>query len=328
METPIVSSGAAPETLTAAVEVTTDTRSMIVAGQAAADVARSFEIDSPDMAAIVSQRRNDNKAAIKQLETMMGELTEPARKIIETARSWFQPAIQARKEADAVYSGLLVEWNQREQRRIADENRARKEAADKARREAEEKAAAERARAEQVAREEREKQEAAERDRRQAEEAARKAREEAIEAERQGKAEEAAQALARAQEEARKAAEAAAERAAAETRARTVVQAAEQTALVATMTVEAIQDAPVTVAKVAGTGFREKWVPELQPGVTADEAKRLIAEACTANPSLLGLLKVDETALRKLAEALHEAMAVPGYYAKKTEIAVAARSRS
>lgn len=174
---------------TLTIEVKPDQTQLIRAGEAAMDVACAYEIDSPEAAALVSQARNENKAQIQVLKDLRKKITEPAEQIIATAREWFSPAIQRREEADAHYGKLLVEYRDREARRIQEENRKREEEVRRLRAEAEEKAAADRARAEQRAQEERARQETAEKQRKEAEERARQEEQARLEAERKAEAE-------------------------------------------------------------------------------------------------------------------------------------------
>jgi len=357
------------EILTTTIEVKPDQTQLIRAGESALDVAYAYEIDSSEAAALVSHARNENKAQIEVLKSLRKKITEPAEQIIATAREWFSPAIQRREEADAHYSKLLVEYRDREARRIQEENRQREAEARRLRLEAAEKAASERARAEQQAKEERARQEAAEKKRKEAEERARQEEQARIDAERradqerlateaalraaadakaQGDVARAAQAEAeaeaakarenaaraaqeRAEAEAKaaadRAAQAAAEAAASGQRAEQVVANAEQAAMMAQMTVAATPVVLVQEEKIAGTNFRKKWQPQLAQGFTPESAKAAIVKAAAENPSLLGLLDVNEKALGKMAEALQSAMVVPGYQAIQASIAVKARSK-
>ena len=79
------------------------------------------------------------------------------------------------------------------------------------------------------------------------------------------------------------------------------------------------------VAKIAGTSVRENWIPVLNQGETEASAIELIIKASATDPQLCGLLKLDQSALNRLAKALKTAMRVPGYTAKDAPTLAGAR---
>lgn len=259
----------------------------ITQSEGALTLAQAFVIDSAEMAQLAADERRDLARRIDALKEARKKFLAPAQEIIENAKALFNPGIAALEGAREFIGNNLLEWDRQEKARIAAENAEREAQARKARQEAEAKAAAERARADEIAAAERRKAAEAE--------------------ERRKKAE--------AEGNTRAAAAAAAEIAKANEHAQAVQ---ENAAVAATeMLVSAVAAAPPAVAavKVAGSSVRENWVAELKPLVTEDHAKALIVSGCVSNPQLLGLLKLDTSAINKMAKALKKAMDVPGYVA-------------
>lgn len=289
-----------PEKLEVSVAVTPEIRKELGAGGALA-VAQAYEIDCPEVAQALADERKAWAKRIDRLEAMKKDLLAPLKTALADMQGrlskWFDPAMADLVAARELGEQKLLAWQQKEQARVAAENAAREAEARRVRQEAEAKAAAERARAEEQARE-----------------ANRKAAE-AAEAQRKALAEGNARAAAAAAAEAAKQAE----------KAQAALENGEAKAQEAQMQAAAqVSAAPVaTVAKIAGQSTKETWGAELQPGVTADQAKRLICEAIVAGRSdLLALIEVDTAprgALNKLAAALKGAMNVPGYIARASQ---------
>lgn len=248
---------------------------------------QKYEIADADTANAVAGEMNGYKRAIVKLEDLRKGFLRPAQEIIDNAKALFNPAIDGFKAAEDHCKKLLAGWNDKEQKRVALENLQREEAARKLRQEAEAKAAAELARA--------------------SEEAKEKERL-AAEAEAKGNAARAAKL--------REQASAAQENGAARAQEAHLQAAAATTAM------------PVAQAsKTAGISMRDKWVAELAPGVVdLAQAKAMIVEAIgKGRTDLLGVLDLNESAIRKMAEGLMKAMSVPGFVAVNRPIVAGSR---
>jgi len=273
--------------LSVTLAMTPEIQARLREGEGALSSVKGYEIADHDTANAVAEEMNGYKRAIVKLEDLRKGFLRPAQEIIENAKSLFNPAIEGFKGAEAHCKLLLAGWSDKEQKRIALENAKREEAARKLRQEAEQKAAAELARANKEAEEKRRL---------------------ALEEEAKGNAARAA----KLREQARGAEENGAAKA---------QDAHLQAAAAATAMPVAEQQ------KVSGTSMRDKWVPELAPGV-ADlaHAKAMIVEVIgKGRVDLLGYLDVNETAVRKAAEGLHEAMSVPGFVAVNRPIVAGSR---
>lgn len=265
----------------------------------ALDVARAFVIDGKDMADAANDELKSIKGRIAQVKKWREGFIEPAQKIMENARSLFNPAIQSLEAGEKFLKDALLTYTT-EQQRLADE--ARRKAEEEARRlrqEAEAKAAAERARAEEQAREQR----------RIAQEAE----------ERRKKAE--------AEGNARAAAAAAADAAKATEKAAAVVENAESKAQEAILTAAAAPVAPVVEApKLAGFSSRDNWLAELKPGITEEQAVLEIAmEIAAGRRDLAAGLRLDMPTWNRLAKALKGAFNVPCLVAKNNPVAASRR---
>ena len=260
----------------------------------ATTLAEAFEIDSPEMAQLAASYRTQWAAQIDIVKAARDEFNNPLKKFMkEYDAKWFAPPLADYETGRALLGAKVQAWMIAERERVAREKAFAEECARKTRQEAEREAAAVRARADEAA--------AAERRR-------------AAEAEQR-----------------RLEAVAAGDKKAAEKAAADVAKAAERAAAVqenaaakaAQVMVEAAASAPQPVAeaaKIAGTAMRENWVAKLKPGVTEEQALAQIVAAAAGNPQLLGLLKLDMSALNKLAKALKKAMDVPGYVAEDEPI--------
>lgn len=265
--------------------------------------ANAWEIDSADMAQLAAAQRTTWAKRIDQIKAMRKDFVEPAQAILERAKKWFTPPIEDLEGGREILGRKLLAWDEKEKARIAAERAAREAEERRIRQEAEAKAAAERARAEETARIEREKAAKAEAERkRQAEEAERLRRE--------GDAKAAAEAD-------RKAKAAAAEAAKAQEREQAAIENGEAKAQTAQLEAAAqVQAAPEpAVVKIAGQAVKDNWVAEMAPGLTEEKALALIVAEAGARPDLLGLLKLDTSAVNKMAKALKTAMRVPGFVA-------------
>ncbi len=260
----------------------------------ALDVARAYVIDGPEMARAANDELKSIKARIVQVKKWREGFIEPAQKIMENARSLFNPAIQALEAGEQHLKTALLAYTTEQERLAAEARRKAEEEARKARQEAEAKAAAERARAAELAA-------AAQRD---AEEAERRRRE------------------AEAAGNARAAAAAAAEAAKATQKAADVVENAEARAQEAILTAAAAP-APkvVETQKLAGFSARDNWGAEIAPNKTEADAVLEIARAIAAGRTdLVPMLKVDMSNASRLAKALKSAFNVPGLISKNTPV--------
>lgn len=295
--------------VTATVSFDDETRNHLLTAGSALSIAQCFEVTSADDCQEAVNERNANLKEVDWLEQRMEYVLAPFTEGVKRVRALFKPMIDRRKEAIAYLNPLIVEWTQKEERRIAAENAEREEAARKIRQQAEQDAAAELARANQEA--EGKRRQAAE------QEAARK---KAIE---EGNA-------AGAQEAARKAAELTEQ-------AGHVMETAQATVQQRTLEAAASAPAPIAApAPMAGNQLREKWVAELHPTFTEEQAMLAIIDAIVNGvdtPSgrtgprhdLLGILKMDLSALNKLASSLKKNMIVPGYSAINRPIAAGSK---
>ena len=284
--------------LTAVVEFDDASRSRLRLAEHSLVVAQAYAITCAEDCQDAVTERNANLREINSLEKLMEHVLAPFKDGVDRVRGIFKPGIERRKESVKLLNSRIVEWTTAEERRVATENAAREDEARRIRQKAAQEAAAIEA----------------------------KAREEIAQKQR----------LAREQEELRQKAvlegNARAAREAAERKARLDEQAlaavessaakAQQTLLEATAAVPA----PI-VETTAPTGnvMRDKWVAELKPGLTEDQAKALIVAGVGSRPELLGLLLINEKAIRKQAESLHAAMDIPGYRAVNRPIPVGSK---
>lgn len=273
--------------LSVTLSLTPEIQASLQEGESALIAVQSYEIADADTANAVAGEMNGYKRAIVKLEDLRKGFLRPAQEIIDNAKALFNPAIDGFKAAEAHCKTLLAGWTDKEQKRVALENLQREEAARKLRQEAEATAAAELTRANE---------EAKEKERL------------AAEAEAKGNAARAAKL--------REQASAAQENGAARAQEAHLLAAAATTAM------------PVAQAgKIAGAQMRDKWVAKLLPNVTEDQAKELIVNAICykSRADLLGVLDLNESAIRKMAEGLHKAMSVPGYEAVNEPIVAGSR---
>lgn len=255
--------------------------------------AQAWEITDAQMAQLAAVQRTTWAKRIDAIKSMRKDFVEPAQLILERAKKWFLPPIEDLEAGREILGAKLLTWDQQEKARLAREQAERAAAARRLRQEAEAKAAAERARAEEQARE------------------ARRKEQEAQEAQRKALAEGNARAAAAAAAEAAKQAE----------KAQAAVENGEAKAQAAQLEAAAhVAAAPVAEpVKIVGQSVKDNWVRELVPGLTEEDAKAMIAAAATRGaelrPELLGLLKLDTSAIDKMAKALKGSMRVPGFVA-------------
>lgn len=264
----------------------------------ALELARQYVIDSPDMARAANDELRDIKRRLKVVDDWHEKFLAPLKQLRETTESFFGPARKALKEAEQHLKAALLEFQRKEDERIAAERREREEAERRARQEAERVAAAERARAEAKAAEERRKAEEAER-----------ARLKAV-----------------AEGNARAAAAAAAEAAKAQERAAQAIENGEAKAAHAQLEAAAVAQAAAPVQQqtaLAGFGTRENWVAEFAPGQDEDSVKVAIvtAIATARRADLLAVLALDMKAVQRIAKAQKKHFNVPGMVAKDKPIA-------
>ncbi len=250
-------------------------------------VAESYVIDCPEMYEAAADDLKAVKAKYKAIEAQRVEIVGPLNKAVKAVNELFRPPLDFLEKAETTLKGRLIAYDQ-EQERLRREEQARLEAE---------------RRAEQ------------ERLRREAEEAARVEREARLKAEAEARA--AREALAKIEDEAaRKAAEEAAREAQAKADAEAEA-AAERAAIMAEQAdiaelAPAAYVAPVK-AEVAGLSTRQKYKAEV-----TDLAA--LIRAAAERPDLHPLLKVDQSALNKMAGALKTALNIPGVrvYAEQT----------
>lgn len=263
--------------------------------------ARSYLIDCPEVYEAAAEDLKAVKAKFKELDAKRKEIVEPLNKAVKAINDLFRPPLEYLTQAEGVLKGALLGYDQEQEA---------KRKAEQARLEAIARAEQERLKAEAAA---------AEKARQDAQrEAARIEREAREKAEAEARAAAAAIAQAKnteARKVAEKAAEEAAARAAVERQAREAERlraedAARAAAEEARARAEeaALMPAPIAVSekpKVAGLSGREKY-----KGEVTDMAA--FVKAVAERPELLGLLKVDESALNKMAGALKTALNIPG----------------
>ncbi len=286
-----------PHTLEVKLPVTGEFLSGIKPAGAVAE-ARNWDIDSTEMAQFAANQRTTWATRIDNLKKMRADFLDPAKKIVEAAAKWFNPPLEDLEQGRAILGTKLVEWQQAESVRIAKENAEREAADRKARQDAERKAAEERAKAEEIARQER------------------------------AKADAAAAALKKAQDEgdAKAAREAAIAEAAARERANAAIETGNAKAQEVQIAAAAATSAPVeAVAKIAGSSLKDNWIAKLQPNVSEDMAKSMIVNAASTNETLQACLKIDMSAINKLAKALKKQMNVPGFVAVNDQTIAGAR---
>lgn len=263
--------------------------------QGALSVAEAYEIDSPDMAVAANSELTSVKARLKQVTIWRDGFVDPAKQIIENAKSLFNPALDALKLAEGTLKARLMAWQDKETKRIDDARRAQEEIERKARQKAEQEAAAARAKAEQEA------------------------------ADARRKAQEAEQARVKAEAEGNAAAAkaAAAEAAKQSEKALAAVENGEAKAQATEMAAAAAVTVPVEIApaKLDGFSTRENWIAELQFRDDESATVALIAAILPQRPDLISLLKLDMTAANKLAKAQKKHFNVPGLNAINKPVA-------
>jgi protein subunit release factor B len=290
-----------PETTPVSVTVSFDDESKNHLGTAggALSIARMFEIASHDDAQEAINERNANLKEIDWLEKRLEYVIGPFMEGVKRLRAVFKPAIDQRKAAVEYLNPLILEWDAKEKKRIAIENAEREETARRIRQEAEQKQAAELARA----------------------------REEAAQKEAAAKEQEAKLAAAKTAGDQKAAQEAAQKAAALREQAAHVQESAAATATQIAIEAAATAPTPLQEApKLAGNQMRDKWVAELLPTYTEERAMLEICAAITeGRQDLLGVLKMDNSALGKLASGLKRNMIVPGYVAMNRPIVAGSR---
>lgn len=301
---------AANESLTVTLKMDDSLRGQLRQAEGIVAVAEAYQIEDGATAQLANDELRNVIARKKKVDEWRTGFVRPAREIIENARALFNPALEALEKAEGILKQGLLGWNQREEKRIADERRAQEDAARKARQEAEARAAQERARSEEIQRKARE-------DARLAEERRQKAEAEAKAAREAGDRRAAAEAERRAQTEA-------AERARREEEERKAIEEGERKAQEAQLAAAAqTPAAPVAAAATPkGFGMKKNWIAELEPGKTEDDAKVAIAKAIAeGRRDLLPMLALDMKAAGKLAKALEANFSVPCLKARNAPVA-------
>lgn len=263
----------------------------------ALELAKQYVIDDPEMAQAANDELRDIKRRLRLVDEWHDRFLAPLKQLRETTEAFFGPARAALKAAEAHLKNGLLDFQKKEQERIAAERRAREDAERKARQEAEQRAAAERARAEERAREER----------RKAEEA------------------EAARKKAEAEGNARAARAAAAEAARANEAAAHAIESGEAKAAAAQLEAAAVAQAAAPVqeqTKLAGFGTRENYVAKFEPGKDEDQVKALVVAAIAGGRTdLLAVIALDMKAVGRIAKAQKKHFSVPGMVAKDEPVA-------
>lgn len=282
--------------------------------QAMLKAAQFYVIDCPEMYEAAAADLKSVKAKYKEIEAKRTEIVKPLNEAVKAVNNLFRAPLEFLTEAETTLKQRLIGYDQEQERK----RKAEQERLDAIAR-AEQ--ARLRAQAEAIER-------AAQAQREEAERIEREAREKAA-----AEARAAAAAIAQAnsiaaRKAAQKAADEAAARAAEEAQARAAENArreaeAQEAAAIAR---EQAQDAelmpaPIAVTekpKVAGLSGREKYKARVTD-------KGAFVRAVAARPELLELVKVDESALNKMAGALKTALAIDGVQVY-TEHQLASRS--
>lgn len=282
--------------------------------QAMLKAAQFYVIDCPEMYEAAADDLKSVKAKYKEIEAKRTEIVKPLNEAVKAVNNLFRAPLEFLTEAETTLKQRLIGYDQEQERK----RKAEQERLDAIAR-AEQ--ARLRAQAEAIER-------AAQAQREEAERIEREAREKAA-----AEARAAAAAIAQAnsiaaRKAAQKAADEAAARAAEEAQARAAENArreaeAQEAAAIAR---EQAQDAelmpaPIAVTekpKVAGLSGREKHKARVTD-------KGAFVRAVAARPELLELVKVDESALNKMAGALKTALAIDGVQVY-TEHQLASRS--
>lgn len=121
------------------------------------DLAKEWVIDSQVMADEAVDKVHDLREKVERLKKVRDGFLRPAKEIMDNASALFGPGIAAVDNAIAHLRQALLAWNEQEQRRVEEQARAARLAAEEARRKAEAEAAAEVAKAQEEARRLREK---------------------------------------------------------------------------------------------------------------------------------------------------------------------------
>lgn len=275
-----------------------DMRSQLRQGEGAIGIAEAFEIDSPEMAIAANNELRMIKERLDRVETLRKSFISPAQQIIANANMLFNPAREALASAESLLKNRIADY-QAEERKKADEIRRQAEEQERRlRQEADQRAAAARAKAEADARE---------------------ARKRAAEAEAAAK---------RLAEEGKKrqAATAAADAARLQEQAAAAIENGEAKAQQIELSAAAMPAAVIPEpTKLAGFSMRENWVAEFEQGHDDHAVLQKIAAALPARPELIGLLKLDMTAVGKMAKALKKAFSVPGLVARNVPVAASRR---
>jgi len=261
-------------------------------------VAEALEIDSPEAAEYASGELKRIAQHKKSLKAFYDGFVEPAKKIIENAKSFFSPADAALTQADLIIRAKLTAWTTEQERIAAEQRRQREEAERKARQEANERAAA----------------------------ATAKAQEEAAALQRQAEEAEQRRQQALASGDTRGAAKAAATVASLTEKAASTIENGEAKAQeVQIATMAAVPEVEVTSSKTKGFTLKDNW--ELEP--ITDPRESLLA-LCSAvindkRMDLLAYLSYDQSALNKTAKAMKDQTMIPGF--KPVNNRVSARTR-
>lgn len=297
-----------PTQFAVSLPVTQDVVVKLKLADGALELAKSFVIDSSDVAQIVADQRNANLKSVALLKEIKKNFVKPAKEIIANAEALFDPALEELDAAIRHQNGTLLTWQQSEDKRLAEERRVREAEERRVRQEAEQKAAALRAKAEEEERVKRQK--AAE---------AEELRKQALE---KGDAREASR-LAGESAKLNQQADAAIENGNAK---------AQEVHMAATATVAATPILQAT--KVTGNSFRENWIAEAKPGFTERDIVAAIARAAmigepennvAPRPELLALLDLNTSAARSMAKTYKGLANIPGMVTRDQPVVAGSR---
>ena len=117
-----------PATLSVELSVTQDLTTKIAPSGALA-LADVWDVDSSEMAQAASNQRTEWARQIDEIKNARADFLGPAKKIMEAAAKWFNPAINDREAGRDLLGKKLLEWDKKEKARIAKEREDREAAA-------------------------------------------------------------------------------------------------------------------------------------------------------------------------------------------------------
>lgn len=266
---------------------TPDEVALVRSAEKSLQLVQAIAIDCPEMYAAAGAELQVIKAKAKAIEEERVKITGPINEGLRRVNAMFKRPLEVLEQAEKMLKGSMIAFTESEQRRRDEEQRQAQEQArlerDRLQREADER--------ERIAREERERVENESRQR--LEEENRRAEE----LRQQGNTEAADETTRRASETADREHREAEERENEERQRATTVR---ETAAIVTA-------APVatSITKAAGASMRKNWKAEVTD-------KAALIKHVAANPHLVNLLDVNDSALNKMAKALELNLNLPG----------------